>query len=163
MSVLKGVPVESMREIAAEAWEPVFRPLVYREALDLAASHAARGERVYIVSAALQEVVEGSSQRARASTARSRRGPRSSDGVYTGRLERRLYGSAKAEALEELARAEGIELASSTAYSDSHSDDAVPRGGRAPGRRQSRIGRSGGSRANAAGPCCASGDGVRTA
>ena len=44
------------------------------------------------------------------------------DGAYTGRLERRLYGQAKADALVELATAEGIDLASSTAYSDSYSD-----------------------------------------
>ena len=53
---------------------------------------------------------------------RSRPGPRSNDGVYTGRLEQRLYGTAKAEALAEFAIVEDVELASSTAYSDSHSD-----------------------------------------
>ena len=44
------------------------------------------------------------------------------DGAYTGRLERRLYGQAKADALVELATAEGIDLTGSTAYSDSYSD-----------------------------------------
>ena len=42
--------------------------------------------------------------------------------MYTGRLERRLYGQAKADALAELARDEALDLAASTAYSDSHSD-----------------------------------------
>jgi HAD superfamily hydrolase (TIGR01490 family) len=121
MSILRGLPVELMREIASEAWEPVLKPLVYREALDLASAHAECGERVYIASAALQEVVEEVSNRlgfdgAIASRAETR------DGVFTGRLERRLYGQAKADALVDLARAEDIDLASSTAYSDSHSD-----------------------------------------
>jgi HAD superfamily hydrolase (TIGR01490 family) len=121
MSILRGLPVELMREIASEAWEPVLKPLVYREALDLASAHAERGERVYIASAALEEVVEEVSNRlgfdgAIASRAETR------DGVFTGRLVRRLYGQAKADALMELARAEDIDLASSTAYSDSHSD-----------------------------------------
>jgi HAD superfamily hydrolase (TIGR01490 family) len=121
MSVLRGLPVTLMREIAAEAWEPVLKPLVYREALDLAQDHGARGERVYIASAALQEVVEEISSRlgldgAIASRAEVR------DGAYTGRLERRLYGQAKADALVELATAEGIDLTGSTAYSDSYSD-----------------------------------------
>ena len=121
MSVLRGLPVTLMREIAAEAWEPVLKPLVYREALDLAQDHSARGERVYIASAALQEVVEEISSRlgldgAIASRAEVR------DGAYTGRLERRLYGQAKADALVELATAEGIDLTGSTAYSDSYSD-----------------------------------------
>ena len=121
MSVLRGLPVTLMREIAAEAWEPVLKPLVYREALDLAEDHGARGERVYIASAALQEVVEEISSRlgfdgAIASRAAVR------DGVYTGILERRLYGREKADAVGEVAVAEGLTLASSTAYSDSCSD-----------------------------------------
>jgi HAD superfamily hydrolase (TIGR01490 family) len=121
MSILRGLPVELMREIAADAWEPVLKPLVYREALDLASDHAARGERVFIASAALQEVVEEVSSQlgldgAIASRAETR------DGVFTGRLERRLYGQAKADALVELAATEDLDLASSTAYSDSHSD-----------------------------------------
>lgn len=121
MSVLDGVSVDVVRDIAAEAWEQVLRPLVYREALDLAAEHAARGEPVYIASAALQEVVEEIARRlgfagAIASTGETR------DGVYTGRLERRLSGTAKADALRELAGADGLDLAASTAYSDSHSD-----------------------------------------
>ena len=53
MSVLRGLPVTLMREIAVEAWEPVLKPLVYREALELAQDHRARGERVFIASAAL--------------------------------------------------------------------------------------------------------------
>jgi HAD superfamily hydrolase (TIGR01490 family) len=121
MAILRGLPVTLMREIAAEAWEPVLKPLVFREALERAAEHQERGERVYIASAALQEVVEEISSRlgfdgAIASRAEVR------DGDYTGRLERRLYGDAKAVALRELAVAEGIDLARSTAYSDSSSD-----------------------------------------
>ena len=121
MSVLKGLPVADMREIAEEAWESVFRPLVYREAVDLAAAHVARGEPVYIVSAALQEVVETISQKLGFAGALASRAEMS-DGVYTGRLERRLYGPTKAEALAELAGAEGLDLRGSTGYSDSHTD-----------------------------------------
>jgi HAD superfamily hydrolase (TIGR01490 family) len=121
MSVLRGLPVTLMQEIAAEAWEPVLKPLVYREALDLAKEHGARGERVYIASAALQEVVEEiSSQLGFDGAIASRAEVR--DGAYTGRLDRRLYGQAKADALVELATADGIDLSGSTAYSDSYSD-----------------------------------------
>jgi HAD superfamily hydrolase (TIGR01490 family) len=121
VSILRGLSVDVMRGIVAEAWPTVLRPLVYREALDLAATHEARGDRVYIVSAALQEVVEMISQElgfdgALASQAEVE------DGVYTGRLERRLYGFEKRVALEELASAQGLDLARSTAYSDSHTD-----------------------------------------
>jgi HAD superfamily hydrolase (TIGR01490 family) len=121
MSVLKGLRVSDLREIAEEAWEPVLRPHVYREAVELAASHADRGEPVYFVSAALEEVVETIARKLGfAGVIASRAEVR--DGVYTGRLERRLFGATKAEALEELAQANGLDLAASTAYSDSHTD-----------------------------------------
>ena len=121
MSVLRGLPVEVMRDIAAEAWEPVLRPLVYREAVDLATSHASQGERVFLVSAALQEVVESIADGLGLDGAVGSRAE-VQDGVYTGRLERRMYGPAKAAALRELAGLEGLDLGSSTAYSDSHTD-----------------------------------------
>jgi HAD superfamily hydrolase (TIGR01490 family) len=121
MSLLRGLPVELMREIAADAWGPVLKPLVYREALDLAAQHGERGEPVFIVSAALQEVVEEISRRLGFSGAVASRAE-TSEGVYTGGLERRLHGAEKADALLELADAERLDLPSSTAYSDSRSD-----------------------------------------
>ncbi len=107
MSVLRGLPVTLMREIAAESWEPVLKPLVYREALERADEHRARGERVYIASAALQEVVEEISSQLGFRRERSPRGPRCATATYTGRLERRLYGTAKADALRELAADRG--------------------------------------------------------
>lgn len=121
MTILQGLSVEVMHEIVEEAWEPVLRPLVYREAVDLAAEHTGRGEPVFIVSAALYEVVETIAQKLGLAGALASRAE-VDDGVYTGRLERRLYGPEKAAALVELTTAEGLELASSTAYSDSHSD-----------------------------------------
>jgi HAD superfamily hydrolase (TIGR01490 family) len=121
MSVLRGIRVEVLEEIVADAWEPVLRPLVYREALEAAESHAARGEPVFIVSGALQEVVDRlATELGFAGSLGSR--AEVEEGVYTGRLVRRMLGREKAVALAELAGAEGLELAASTAYSDSHSD-----------------------------------------
>jgi HAD superfamily hydrolase (TIGR01490 family) len=121
MSVLRGIPVETMSVLVTEAWEPVLRPLVHREAVELAAAHAARGERVIVVSAALQEVVDQIVRELGFDGALASRAE-VEDGVYTGRLERRLYGEEKASALRELAATEELELSSSTAYSDSYSD-----------------------------------------
>ena len=121
MSILKGVSVDVMREIAESAWAPVLRPLVYREAVELAAVHASRGEPVFIVSAALQEVVQTIAQKLGFAGALASRAEVEA-GIYTGRLERRLYGPAKGAALVELAAADDLDLASSTAYSDSYSD-----------------------------------------
>jgi HAD superfamily hydrolase (TIGR01490 family) len=121
MAILKGLSAEVLHEIVADAWRPVLRPLVYREPLERAASHASRGEQVLIVSGALQEIGDRIASElgfdgALGSRAETR------DGVYTGRLERRLLGQGKADALVELADARGIDLGASTAYSDSHSD-----------------------------------------
>jgi HAD superfamily hydrolase (TIGR01490 family) len=121
MAILKGLPVDVMHEIAEEAWEPVLRPLVYREAVELADEHERRGEPVFLVSAALQEVVETIAQKLGLAGALASRAEVRS-GVYTGRLERRLYGAAKGAALVGLAASEALDLAASTAYSDSHSD-----------------------------------------
>jgi HAD superfamily hydrolase (TIGR01490 family) len=121
MGVLRGVAVSTLDDIVAAAWEPVLRPLVFREALDAASAHAARGERVFVVSGALQVIVDRlAGQLGFAGALGSRAEVR--DGVYTGRLERRLLGAEKVEALEELARDERLDLGRSTAYSDSHSD-----------------------------------------
>src|SRR5437762_11154471 len=58
LRILAGYRPEDLRELVAEAMEPVLRPLVYAEPLRLVERHRERGERVYVVSATLQEIVE---------------------------------------------------------------------------------------------------------
>ncbi len=121
MRILDGFSVEDMRRLVGDAMEPVLRPLVYEEPLALLRRHRERGERVYIVSATLQEIVELVAEDlgfdgAIGSTCEI------VDGVYTGRSLRAAHGIGKAVALRALARDEGIDLAASTAYSDSYSD-----------------------------------------
>jgi HAD superfamily hydrolase (TIGR01490 family) len=121
MAFLKGLPVETMREIVRESMETAFKPHVYRDALDLIVRHKEHGEKSYLVSAALQEIVDALVDElgldgGRGSTAEV------DDGAYTGRLVRRLDGRAKADVVGELASTEHLDLAESTAYSDSASD-----------------------------------------
>ena len=121
MRLLAGFPVDAMREVVAEAIEPVLRPLVYAEPLRLLDQHRARGERTYVVSATLQEIVERIADDlgfdgAVGSTCEI------VDGVYTGRSLRAVHGEEKAAAVRELAAGQGLDLAVSTAYSDSASD-----------------------------------------
>ena len=121
MKILKGFSVEEMQHLVGDAMETVLRPLVYEEPLRLVERHRARGERVYIVSATLQEIVQHIADDlgfdgAIGSTCEV------VDGVYTGRTLRAAHGVGKANALRELAAAEGLDLAGSTAYSDSYSD-----------------------------------------
>ncbi len=118
---LKGVRADEVAELVAEAMEPVLKPLLAPEVVDAAHGYRAQGHRVYIVSTALQEIVDaivvdlgldgGIGTVCEVV-----------DGRYTGRALRPLHGKAKAEALDELAATDGLDLAASTAYSDSHSD-----------------------------------------
>jgi HAD superfamily hydrolase (TIGR01490 family) len=121
LMLLEDLEVEEMRTLVSEAMEPALKPLVYREPLDLVSRHRDRGERVYIVSATVQEIVEP------LAVELGFDGAIGSlceivDGRYTGRSLRACHGPGKAAAVRELAAAEGIDLAASTAYSDSHTD-----------------------------------------
>ncbi|HEY8644324.1 MAG TPA: HAD family hydrolase [Gaiellaceae bacterium] len=121
MKILEGFSVEELQHLVGDAMETVLRPLVYEEPLRLVERHRARGERVYIVSATLQEIVQRIADDlgfdgAIGSTCEI------VDGVYTGRSLRAAHGVGKAEALRQLAATEGFDLAESTAYSDSFSD-----------------------------------------
>jgi len=121
LMILKGFAVADLRALVAGAMEPVLKPLVYQEALELARGHQERGEPIYIVSATLQEIVEHIAadlgfDGAIGSTCEI------VDGVYTGRSVRAVHGAGKADAVRELAAAEQIDLTLSTAYSDSYSD-----------------------------------------
>jgi HAD superfamily hydrolase (TIGR01490 family) len=121
LRLLDGYPVDDLRELVAEAMEPVLRPLVYAEPLRLVEQHRERGEPVYVVSATLQEIVEAIAEDlgfdGGLGTICEVR-----DGRYTGRAVRALHAEAKAECLQEVAGREGLDLAECTAYSDSHTD-----------------------------------------
>ena len=121
MKILSGFSVAEMESLVGDAMETVLRPLVYAEPINLVQRHRARGEKVYIVSATLQEIVQHIADDlgfdgAIGSTCEI------VDGVYTGRTLRAAHGEGKAAAVRELAAAEGLDLAASTAYSDSYSD-----------------------------------------
>ncbi len=121
MTLLRGLPVATLEEVMGEAMEDVLRPLLYAEPVELLTQHRERGDRVYIVSASLQEIVEHIADDlgfdgAVGSTCEI------VDGVFTGKSLQPCYGEYKADAVRELAARERIDLAASTAYSDSHTD-----------------------------------------
>jgi HAD superfamily hydrolase (TIGR01490 family) len=121
LRVLRGVRPAEIEELVASALKPVLRPLVYREPLALVEQHRARGERVYVVSAALQEIVDALAADLGLDGALGTV-CEVEEGAYTGRSLRPLHGEAKAAAVRELAARDGIDLGASTAYSDSHTD-----------------------------------------
>jgi HAD superfamily hydrolase (TIGR01490 family) len=97
-------------------------PRVYPQMLEVAWRHQDAGRRVYIVTAASQEIAE---LLAHVLVFDGGIGARSEvrDGVYTGRPEGPFtYRDGKAQAIREVAEREGIDLGDSWAYSDSESD-----------------------------------------
>jgi HAD superfamily hydrolase (TIGR01490 family) len=117
LMILRGWTPEQMRDLVAESMEEVLRPLVYAESLDLVDRHRRRGEPVYIVSATLQEIVQGIADDLGFDGALGTV-CEVVDGKYTGKAVRALHAQAKADCIREL----GFDLAASTAYSDSHTD-----------------------------------------
>jgi HAD superfamily hydrolase (TIGR01490 family) len=121
LMLLRGFSPDELRELVAEAMEPILKPLVYSEALELVDEHRRRGEPSYIVSAALQEIVDALAAELGFDGALGTI-CEVEDGVFTGRGIRSCHGARKADALRELAVGEGFDLTASTAYSDSHTD-----------------------------------------
>jgi HAD superfamily hydrolase (TIGR01490 family) len=97
-------------------------PRAYPQMLEEAWGHQDAGRPIYIVTAASQEMAD---LLARVLVFDGGIGARSEvrDGYYTGRPDGPFtYRGGKAEAIAEVARNEGIDLADSWAYSDSESD-----------------------------------------
>jgi HAD superfamily hydrolase (TIGR01490 family) len=97
-------------------------PRVYPQMLEVAYRHQDAGRKVFIVTAASNEIAE---LLAHVLVFDGGIGARSEvrDGVYTGRPEGPFtYREGKAQAIREMAEREGIDLSDSWAYSDSESD-----------------------------------------
>src|SRR5581483_11838734 len=98
-------------------------PRIYPQVLALAHEHQDAGRRVYIVTAASQELADMLARVLALDGAVGSQFSEVQDGVYTGRPGGLfIYGSEKALALRRLAEREGIDLSGSYAYSDSASD-----------------------------------------
>ena len=121
LRILAGHRPEELRELVAEAMEPVLRPLVYAEPLSLVERHREQGERVFIVSATLQEIVEAIADELGFDGALGTI-CEVQDGRYTGRAVRALHAEAKADCVRAVAGSEALDLSACTAYSDSHTD-----------------------------------------
>jgi HAD superfamily hydrolase (TIGR01490 family) len=119
---LEGTRVRDLERLGTDVLAGIL-PRVYPQMLALAHEHQDAGRRVYIVTAASQELAE---ILARVMTFDGAIGSNLSevvDGVYTGKPTGVfVYRAGKAQAIEELAAREGIDLAASYAYSDSESD-----------------------------------------
>jgi HAD superfamily hydrolase (TIGR01490 family) len=118
---LEGVRVRDLQRLAPEVLAGVL-PRLYPRVLEIAYEHQDAGRPVFICTAASQEIAE---LMAMVLTFDGAVGSVAEviDGYYTGRAGGPFtYREGKAEAIRELARREGIDLAASWAYSDSESD-----------------------------------------
>jgi HAD superfamily hydrolase (TIGR01490 family) len=120
-AAIEGVRVRDLQRLGPDVLAGIL-PRVYPQMLRVAWEHQDAGRRVYICTAAAHELAEvlalvlgfdggiGARSEVR-------------DGVYTGRPHGPFtYREGKAQAMRELAAAEGLDLSESWAYSDSESD-----------------------------------------
>jgi HAD superfamily hydrolase (TIGR01490 family) len=122
LTLIKGWDHDHIKEIVREAFVETVEPIIYAEALDLIEAHRAAGYKVYLVSASPDVIVQPLAEHLGVDGAIASRPLVGDDGRYTGEMEFYSYGPFKAEAMRELAEAEDLNLAESSAYSDSYTD-----------------------------------------
>jgi HAD superfamily hydrolase (TIGR01490 family) len=119
--MIADVPVRELERLTPRVLAGVL-PSIYPQMLERAYEHQEAGRRVYIVTAALQEMAD---LLARVLVFDGGVGSRLEvvDGRYTGRADGPFnYREGKVASMELLAEREGLDLANSYAYSDSESD-----------------------------------------
>lgn len=116
-----GWPVDQVNAIVAETLHELIDPMVYAEAVQLFDEHRAAGRDVVIVSSSGEEVVGPIGAMLGVDHVIATRMV-VQDGRYTGDIAFYAYGEGKAEAIRDLARQRGYDLAACWAYSDSWTD-----------------------------------------
>lgn len=122
LAVTKGWDRDEVSEIVRETLLETVEPLIYAEALDLMDDHREQGDAVYLVSASPEEVVEPLAELIGADGAIASRADVDEQGRYAGTMAFYNAGSAKVDAVAEIAEREGFSLADCTAYTDSATD-----------------------------------------
>lgn len=122
LTLLRGYPVADLQVIIDEVVHSIATDNVWPGTVELARAHITAGEQVWLVTAAPVEVATTLARRLGLTGALGTVAE-SADGSYTGRLVGEvLRGPAKAAAVADLARLEGLDLARCSAYSDSSHD-----------------------------------------
>jgi HAD superfamily hydrolase (TIGR01490 family) len=122
LELTKGWSRAQVASIVRETLIETIEPLIYAEALEIMEHHRAAGERIYIVSAAPEEIVQPLAELLGVDGALASRGEVDEHDRYTGQMAFYCYGPNKAVAIEALAERTGISLEGSSAYSDSATD-----------------------------------------
>ena len=125
LKMVKGWDRDEVREIVRSTLTEILEPLIYKEAADLIVHHQQLGDEVWIVSSSPEEVVEPFADLLHINGVIASRAEVDSNNKYTGELEFYAQGPSKAVAIKELAATRGIDLETSSAYSDSETDVAM--------------------------------------
>jgi HAD superfamily hydrolase (TIGR01490 family) len=119
---LSGTRVRDMQRLGPDVLARIL-PRIYPQMLALAYEHQDAGRRVYIFTAASQELAEMLAHVLTFDGGVGSQFSEVSDGVFTGEPTGLfIYGADKARAVRRLAEREGVDLSRSYAYSDSASD-----------------------------------------
>lgn len=119
--LIRGWDRDTLVAIVEDELERRVRPMVFLEALERVAHHKAQGHKVYAVSATMEEIIGPLAVLLGMDGAIATQ-LEVVDGVFTGEVERANHGGEKAERLREFAAEHDIDLAASSAYSDSITD-----------------------------------------
>ncbi|HEV2426937.1 MAG TPA: HAD-IB family hydrolase, partial [Acidimicrobiales bacterium] len=122
LKVTRGWDRDEVRELVESTINDVIEPLIYDEAIGLIDEHLASGNEVFLVSSAPLEIVEPFAELLGLTGCIASRARVDEEGKYTGELEFFAQGDNKALAITTLAAERGIDLADSSAYSDSATD-----------------------------------------
>jgi HAD superfamily hydrolase (TIGR01490 family) len=122
LSLIRGWDQAKVTGVVRDAFDKVVTPIIYAEALALFEEHHRAGRLVFLVSSSPVEIVSHLAEHLGADDYIATRGIVDDEGRYTGELEFYAYGPHKADAVRREARARGIDLAGSYAYSDSITD-----------------------------------------
>ncbi len=122
LRVTKGWDRDEVRDLVKSTITEVIEPLVYAEAQALIDYHRNRGDEIWLVSMAPEEIVQPFAELLGLTGAIASRATVDEDGKFTGEMDFFAQGENKAVAIRELASARDIDLAASYAYSDSETD-----------------------------------------
>ncbi len=111
-----------IEQLVEETLDEVADPLVYAEALTLIDEHKRNGREVYLVSASPVEIVRPIGRHIGVTKIIATRVKTDTAGFFLPEIDRYAMGPGKAEAIEEVAEREDIDLGASYAYSDSTTD-----------------------------------------
>lgn len=120
-TLCKGWSVEQVSQIVAETLHELINPYVYAEAAALIEEHQAAGRDVVLVSASGEEMVRPIGELLGVTDVIATR-MAIENGRYSGEVAFYAAGPSKVDAVGELAKERGYDLAESYAYSDSISD-----------------------------------------